>query len=184
MSSPEMPLAAGGHMHISILCSDPAHPVNAALNSWAAIQTFGTVEILRQAIQAQGGDFLFLISCGEIVKPEVRARYRHTLVIHASDLPHGRGWSPMVWGTLEGRLEFTISLLEAGDAVDSGDIWAKRQIRFQGHELSDEINAALFAAEIEWMNFAIVNEKIIVPEKQPDAQANHYRRRTPEDSRI
>jgi methionyl-tRNA formyltransferase len=171
-------------MHISILCSDPAHPVNAALNSWATIQTFGTVEILRAASHAQGGDFLFLISCSEIVKPEVRDRYRHTLVIHASDLPHGRGWSPMVWGTLEGRLEFTVSLLEAGDAVDSGDIWTKRQIRFRGHELFDEINAALFAAEIELMNFAVTHEKTIVPAKQADARTKHYRRRTPEDSRL
>ena len=43
-------------------------------------------------------------------------------MIHASDLPKGRGWSPHIWGLINEAQQITISLLEAVDKVDSGDI--------------------------------------------------------------
>ena len=73
-----------------------------------------------------GGEILFLVSCNEIIGKDVRDRYMATLVIHASDLPKGRGWSPHIWQIIEGKKEIMVSLLEAEDAVDSGAIWAKK----------------------------------------------------------
>jgi methionyl-tRNA formyltransferase len=92
-----------------------------------------------------------LISCNEIVPASVRGRYRKTLVIHASDLPRGRGWSPYVWQVLEGKNRIPVTLLEAEDAVDSGAIWAQRDLSLEGHELFDEIAARLFELELELM---------------------------------
>ena len=67
----------------------------------------------------------FLISFLHIVKKEIRHRFKHTLVIHASDLPVGKGWSPHIWEILKGNNKITVSLLEAEDKVDSGNIWKK-----------------------------------------------------------
>jgi methionyl-tRNA formyltransferase len=104
--------------------------------------------------------------------------------VHASDLPKGRGWSPLVWQILEGHQDIAVTLLEAQDPVDSGVIWAKRWLHFAGHELYDEINAALFTAELELMDYALAHCDNIVPQVQDEARASWYRRRTPEDSRI
>ena len=116
-------------MQISLLCSDAQHPVNDFLKKWvSAQQGVHQVELVRRKSELSGGDILFLISCEEIVGPTDRSAYHATLVLHASDLPRGRGWSPHIWQILEGAEEIIISLLEAADKVDSGRIW--KQLKF------------------------------------------------------
>lgn len=174
-------------MKITVLCSSRAHPVYPALADWCARQgRQHQVALAKSVAQAQdlgGGDILFLISCHEIVPPRLRALYRAALVIHASDLPRGRGWSPLVWQILEGRNDIPVTLLEAADPVDSGAIWHQTWLRFQGHELLDEINAALFAAELALMDYAVANLDSVRPRPQ-SGEPSYYRRRRPEDSRL
>lgn len=171
-------------MKISILCSDAAHPVYPWLTAWLKRNSDAhRIEICSRQQELQGGDVLFLVSCQEKVPAGVRARYQASLVIHASDLPHGRGWSPHIWQVVAGRNEITVTLLNAEDQVDSGDIWAQRTFRLAGHELADEINAQLFSAEIELMDWVIQHWGTVAPRSQA-GEPSYYRRRTPEDSRI
>ncbi len=173
-------------MKISIWCSDRAHPVFPRLERWAAGRRANhEVGFVSSRAEAAGGDLLFLISCNEIVPASVRGRYRKTLVIHASDLPRGRGWSPYVWQVLEGKNRIPVTLLEAEDAVDSGAIWAQRDLSLEGHELFDEIAARLFELELELMDLAVDEFDSIRPRPQDLSKGvTHYRRRTPADSRL
>lgn len=131
----------------------------------------------------KGGDLLFLVSCTEIVGADVRAKYRKTLVIHESDLPNCRGWSPLAWLIVGGQNEFVISLLEAEDRVDSGPIWRKETTRLRGDELADEINEARDQVRLRLMDWAVENFDSVSPHPQ-SGDASYCRRRTPEDSRI
>ena len=54
----------------------------------------------------------------------------------------------------------------------------------EGHELYDEINAKLFQAELDLMDFAIDHFTTVRPSPQTAAAATYYRRRTPGDSKI
>ncbi len=172
-------------MRISIVCSNEQHPVHSWLKRWAASRAPGhEVELVSSSTQLGGGDFLFLISCSEFIGPATRARYRHTLVVHASRLPDGRGWSPHIWQILEGSRSVPVSLLEAEDKIDSGRIWAERVMKLEGHELHDEINDQLFAITLELMDFAVDNEAGIAPRAQEDRTPTYYRKRTPDDSRL
>lgn len=179
-------------MHkISIICSSRQHPIYPLLQQWVQQHAhIYDVELVASADKLRAsGDFLFLISCGELIPATVRSRFTHTLVLHASDLPEGRGWSPHIWQLIAGANYITLSLLEAEDAVDTGRIWAKKRIDIASHELCDEINAKLFAAEIELMDTAIKNHGRITPQPQialqnESAKANHYRLRTPQDSQL
>lgn len=172
-------------MRISVVCSDPGHPVYPLLEQWCAVHRAShDVELLTRVAELGGGDILFLISCSQIVSAEVRERYAHCLVIHASDLPGGRGWSPLVWQIVEGKDRIAVTLLEAADSVDSGPVWAKRWLNFDGTELVDEINAALFAVELELMDYAVANVGQVQPQLQDATAASWYPRRRPEDSRI
>lgn len=173
-------------MRISILCSDPAHPVNGALERWIQANS-GThaIHLARRKAELRGGDLLFLISCSEIVAAEDRSGYRACLVLHASDLPRGRGWSPHLWQIIQGATEITVSLLEAEDRVDSGRIWKKIRVQVSDHALWNEINEQLFAIELELMDFAVREFDRVVPvEQSPEVEPSYYRKRTPEDSRI
>ena len=171
-------------MKITVVCSDPMHPKWPGLVNWVAEQPDGSAELLTAVADAKGGDFLFLVSVQEMVGADVRTRYRHTLVIHASDLPHGRGWSPHVWTVLEGGNRICITMLEASNKVDSGAIWMQQEITLEGHELCDEIASLIGAAELDLMRFAIVNEVEIRPRPQDDREATYYPRRFPSDSAL
>lgn len=172
-------------MKLSVLCSDPAHPIQPRLRDWCGRQSVHhQVELVTHSAALSGGDLLFLISCAEVIGSEIRGRYGASLVIHASDLPHGRGWSPLVWQVLEGRNRIAVTLLEAADQVDRGPIWHQVWLDLEGHELVDELHAALFDAELDLMDYAVAQARQIRPRPQAEAVGKPYRRRTPEDSRI
>lgn len=166
---------------IDVLCPQE-HPVSALVERWADSQEAAIVR--RSVDELRGGDFLFLISCAEIIRPEVRDRYRHTLVIHASDLPRDRGWSPHVWAILEGGSQLTVSLLECADPVDSGSIWQQERIILTGTETFDEINALLFDAELRLMDWAVSHCGGRAKPRPQEGEPTYRRKRTPADSRV
>jgi len=172
-------------LNVSILCSSNKHPVYDWLVTWASQNTSEhVIEIVNDQIELSGGHLLFLVSCNEIVKADVRCRYKATLVIHASDLPEGRGWSPHIWQVLSGCNEITVTIFEAEDTIDNGSIWAKRKMRLEGHELYDEINAKLFSIETELMDFVLQNWKVVKPYTQSKSSGEVYRKRTLLDSKL
>ena len=172
-------------MKISILCSNSQHPVLPYLTDWINTRAnTHEIELVNEKRMLSGGDILFLISCHEIIDENIRSYYKNTLVVHASDLPKGRGWSPHVWQILGGGNEIIISLLEAEDEVDSGDIWLKKRIIVQKHEIVDEINKKIFETEIELMNFALDNFGGVTPVKQDNSKASYYPKRKPMDSKL
>jgi len=133
----------------------------------------------------EDGDVALFLSLGRIVSPALLKRHAHNLVVHASALPHGRGWSPLTWQILEGRNEIPVSLLEAADGVDSGDVYAQRTLRFHGHELLPEMHRALAAATTELCEDFIERFPFVVGEARTQSgEASYYPRRRPGDSRL
>lgn len=172
-------------MKIAILCSDITHPILPFLRNWVE-QNIARheVSLVQRKADLQGGDILFLISCHEIIGRDIRDLYRSTLVIHASDLPEGRGWSPHIWQILEGRNRILLTLLEAEDQVDSGAIWTQIPLNFEGHETYEEVNDILFFSELELMDFAVACIDKVMPRRQEQRAPTYYRKRTPEDSKL
>jgi methionyl-tRNA formyltransferase len=172
-------------MRISIVCSSGRHPIFPRLEAWkVGKQKNHDVNLVENVKDLSGGDLLFLISCGELVSLETRNLFKSTLVIHASNLPEGRGWSPHVWQVLEGKNRISVTLLEAEDKVDSGAVWSQVEFELEGHELFGEINHKLFDAELELMDFAVANFDKITSMPQPEGEGSYYDKRTPEDSEI
>lgn len=171
-------------MKTTILTSSKDHPIFPYLKTWKDENTQdNNIELILSKDDANGGDFLFLISCSEIVSKDIRDKYKHSLVIHASDLPKGRGWSPHIWQVLEGKNNITLTLLEANDAVDSGRIWLQKEITLEGHELYDEINDEIIQKTLSLMSSALSPNEI-TPKDQTEDTASYYPKRTPADSAI
>ncbi|WP_040725697.1 formyltransferase family protein [Thiomicrorhabdus sp. Kp2] len=172
-------------MKVTILVSSEKHPIYPWLEEWCAQRKEHQVSIVHSKDELQSGDILFLISCSEIINKIDREKFKKTLVIHASDLPEGRGWSPHVWSLLTGAEQIVVSLLEAEDVVDSGDIWQKLTVNIPSTALYDEINQLLFSAEIQLMNFAVNNFNCIEPIKQREQVFTpSWPQRKPCDSEI
>jgi methionyl-tRNA formyltransferase len=169
-------------MNIDIVITDPKHPLIGPVRAWADARTGHRVRVLRRLASARGGDALVLAACHEIARPAVRSRYGRTYVTHASDLPEGRGWSPLVWTVLEGKTSLVLSLIEATDPVDSGRVFAKFRCRLAGADLWQDLNAKLAGLLIRCLNHIVDH-----PGSRPKVQRGRqtwYRRRTPADSRL
>lgn len=173
-------------MDVTLLCSDFNHPVYPYLQEWQEKhKDIYKISILNKVNEIkEGGDILFLISCSEIVSSKTRNMFSHTLVLHASDLPHGRGWSPHIWSLLSGKNKLTLSLLTAEDEVDTGDIFRKIHIKLNGTELYYEIDKLLFEAEVELLSWACENVFKVEPKPQIIGETSYFRKRTPEDSKL
>jgi methionyl-tRNA formyltransferase len=173
-------------MKISILCTNQLHPVVKRLNEWVISMSAKNHNILLvfDKAELEGGDILFLVSCAQMIDVCYREKYNSALVLHASDLPNRRGWSPHIWSILDGENEITVSLLEASEPVDTGRIWLKTSFLLEGHELLDEINEKLFDAEIFLMTSAVERANTIKPTPQVGDAGVYMKKRTPKDSEI
>lgn len=172
-------------LNVDIYTSSTLHPVFKVLGDWTKSRPQS--RLLNDINELKGGDFLFLVSCNEIISKEIISKYKHALVLHASDLPKGRGWSPYVWEIINGASEITISMIEAAERIDRGKIWKKIKIEIGELDLIDEINEKLFEGELKLIEFALENFQEIEPESQSDELASEnevYRKRTPMDSEI
>ena len=172
-------------MIISVLVTSQKHPVVSLISKWAHDKrSLHKINIIHSKKGLTSGDILFLISCEEKILREERKNYKKTLVIHASDLPKGRGWSPHIWEIINGASVITLSLLEAIDRIDEGDIWKKTRVQIPKTAIYDEINNIIFHSEIQLMDFAIENFNTVEPIKQNNLKATYWRKRSPSDSEI
>lgn len=173
-------------MNISILCTDRNHPIFPMLQDWISdLSPAYSAGIYENSNDLKGGDILFLISCSEIIGEKVKSLFRSCLVLHASDLPKGRGWSPYIWDILGGANELTICAIEATDPVDSGDVWKKIKISVPRNLIWSEINQLIFDAELQLMAYIIKNYNLVIPTPQTlEGGISYCRKRTREDSEI
>jgi methionyl-tRNA formyltransferase len=173
-------------MNITILSGSKKHPVYVWLNKWTEKHNKNhQIDFICSKQEIVGGDVLFLISCPELIEKKLRDKFKKTLIIHASDLPSGRGWSPHIWSIINGEKEVVVTLLEAEDNVDSGDIWKKIKLKIPKTALYDEINDLIFELEMNLMDYAIEHFYSITPKAQDiSINSSYWPRRTPADSEI
>lgn len=173
-------------MQISVLTTDREHPVVEWLINWQIEMRIANheVEIHFDKSSLEGGDVLFLVSCSQMILEKEKSLFKQVLVLHASDLPQGRGWSPHIWSIIGGNNKITLCLLEADEPVDSGRIWLKTSIQLRGDELLDEINQKLFEAELELMNSCVNQYNFIIPYEHNQSKSSYFRKRRSSDSEI
>lgn len=172
---------------ISLLCGSKSHPVVGYIREWAEKQKQEghNIHIYFSHENVVLSGVLFVLSYGRILPREFVDSFDHVIVLHASDLPKGRGWSPYIWEILAGADHITLSAITAAERVDEGDIWAKIPIAIDPTDVYLDINEKLFSAEItliERVLDMIGNGESPVP--QLEDSVTYFRMRTPEDSRV
>ena len=131
------------------------------------------------------GDFCFYLSCGQIIPAGILSQYRHNLVVHESDLPKGKGWSPLSWQILEGKNKIPVTLFEAAMKVDSGRIYVQEWLEFEGHELIDELRTAQAGATRNLCKrFVSEYPGILTKAHEQVGEESFYPRRKRADSRL
>lgn len=157
--------------------------INAMVSEWRAGGY--SVEWIHEPSVLRERDVAFFLSCSALISTERLALHAHNLVVHASALPSGRGWSPLTWQVLEGRDEIPVTLFEALEKVDSGPIYVQSLVRFTGSELLVEMHEKL-ASEIARLCILFIERfPLILAEARPQhGEATYYQRRRWTDSKL
>lgn len=141
------------------------------------------VRLIHSKNELQAGDIAFFLSCFEIIKGEKLKLNKHNIVVHASKLPQGKGWSPMSWQILEGKNNIPMTLFEATESVDAGDIYIQDETVLTGSELIDEWQDKLGKKIIEMSIKYVEDYNQIKPQKQTGNET-FYAKRTQKDSEL
>jgi methionyl-tRNA formyltransferase len=138
---------------------------------------------VRDAAEVQVGGIAFYLSCMKLTPPDVLARNRQNIVVHASALPKGRGFSPIVWQILEGEDRIPLTMILAADEPDSGDILMQDELLLEGSELNGEIRDRI-GRKIVDMCLDYLSASEPAEGRPQQGKSSWYRRRKPEDSRL
>lgn len=141
------------------------------------------VRIIHSKKDLSKGNIAFFLSCFEVIPQLYLDLNEHNVVVHESDLPQGKGWSPLSWQILNGKNEIPIVLFEATAELDSGDIYYKDMIRLTGTELIDEWRDIQGKKTIELCLRFVSEYDTLLPQKQ-SGESSFYARRSPVDSEL
>lgn len=150
----------------------------------AALEKTGhQATLIRDYAKVPSGNIAFYLSCMRITPPETLDRNERNLVVHASDLPKGRGFSPMVWQILEGADQIPVTMIYMSKEVDAGEIVLQETVSLEGHELNDEMRAKLGETIVK-MCLRFTNSPSPPTARSQSGPTNWYRRRRPQDSQL
>ena len=128
-------------------------------------------------------DILFILNYTKIIDSKVLDRIKLPIVIHASDLPRGKGFAPLIWQVLENKKNIKVTMIKAVKKVDSGPVIFKDTLKLNGTELYEELRKKLSNVIIRLINKLLINYPNIkfIPQK---GNSTFYKKRTAENSKI
>lgn len=128
-------------------------------------------------------DVVFILSYHTLIPESFLQRHTHNIVVHASALPHGKGWAPLFWQILEGKNEIPFSLFEATPSADGGDIYLQQPLILNGYELNGEIRRKQ-ALHTIGMCLSFIREYGHLTKRPQSGDASFYPKRGALDSRL
>lgn len=135
-----------------------------------------TPQDLEQPRLLDGVDYIFFPHWSNIV-PETLLRAHKCVCFHMTDVPFGRGGSPLQNLILRGHTDTVITALKMEQTLDSGPVYLKRPLSLAGNarEIFDRASLSI----IKMIAEIVVNQ----PEPEPQTGApTIFKRRTPSDS--
>jgi len=136
----------------------------------------------------KNADIIFVLSYHKIIEKEFLNKASF-FIIHASNLPQGKGWSPLFWQVLEGKKEIVFTLFKASVGVDSGDIYLQKTLKLTGLELFDKLRSKQGQMCVKMCIEFLKNYSILRPISQKlllkkGAKESFYTKRSPKNSKL
>jgi methionyl-tRNA formyltransferase len=133
-------------------------------------------------------DINIIFSYFKIIPQLYLNKSKINLVPHESDLPKGKGMSPLTWQILENKKKIIFSLIEATSKVDSGNLYYQEEVVIPSTSIYDEIRLIQLNENIKiiikFLNF--YKKKKVPPQtlKQMNKEFSFYKTRKPKDSKL
>jgi methionyl-tRNA formyltransferase len=145
-------------------------------SQWCYVST--PVELERALDGDTGPRYLFFLHWNWKV-PSAIWELHECVCFHMTDLPYGRGGSPLQNLIMEGKKNTQVTALRMVEKMDAGPVYAKRLMSLDGRAEEIYLRAGNVCWEmIEWI---INNEPLPKPQH---GQPTHFSRRKPKQSAL
>ncbi len=141
------------------------------------------VEYVHNKKRIREGGICFILSCTRLIQEPYLRRNNHNIVVHASDLPRGKGYSPLQWQILQGEEHITLTLFEATETLDAGPYYFKSQISFNGTELLDELRDRMARKVNEMCLEFVARVDELIPHRQ-EGEDSFFKKRNRGDDEL
>jgi len=144
-------------------------------------KTFYHVKSIRELsiiLKNVSPDFIFFIHWSKYIKKNIYDKYE-CINFHMTDLPFGRGGSPLQNLILLGFKKTFLTAHKVSATIDSGDIYLKRRLSLKGN--AKEIYIRSTEITLKMIKF-IINNKIKV--KNQIGNITYFKQRQPKQSEI
>ena len=128
-------------------------------------------------------DIIFVLGYTKILKNNFLKKNKLVIVCHESELPKGRGFSPLQWQILENKNKISIILFEADIKVDEGLILEKDVFYLNGTELYDEIRKKQAAATKKIIK-KFLSRYPKISKSMQSGSPSYYKKRSKADSML
>lgn len=128
--------------------------------------------------EADSGTIIFFYHWSFLIPPSVYDHHECVL-FHMTDLPYGRGGSPLQNLIVRGLTETKMSALRVAEGLDTGDIYLKRSLSLHGTAREIFLRAGALMTE---MTHAILQQRP-VPTPQT-GETTVFKRRKPADGDL
>ena len=171
-------------MKINILCDNPRSWFwEKSTNFIKELEFSNLVKVCKDENELEEADISAFISCNKLVSDKSLIKSKSNIVCHPSDLPKGRGFSPIAWEVLNGSTELTFTLFEANENVDDGKIYQKKTIKLIGTELSADLRDIQAEVTFKMISDYILKYPNNIGEEQ-EGEPTFYQRRKLNDSEL
>ena len=145
------------------------------VGNWSFVTCLSDLEVQASQLDPT---FIFFLHWSEIVPARVHEKY-NCVCFHMTDLPYGRGGSPLQNLIVSGHTITSISAIKMVGEIDAGPVYLKRNLDLTGTAL--EIFKR--ATPICFLNDQEIQNADLEPVVQ-QGDPTYFRRRTAADSKI
>lgn len=144
------------------------------------------IKITTVINKIEKNDVLIILSFYKIIPKKYLNLSKFNLVAHESNLPNGRGMSPLYTQILNGSDRIVTTILEAAERVDSGNFYIKKSFYYPKDIFFEEIKERQLSNALFLLKKVLI--KIIkfgkIKSYKQIGKPSYYKRRTANDSEI
>lgn len=135
-------------------------------------------DLISLSLSEKSPQFIFFPHWSYIIPPEIYERF-NCVIFHMTDLPYGRGGSPLQNLIVRGHKETKISALKCVKEIDGGPIYLKEHLSLEG---TAEKILTEASDKIADMIIKIVNQNIQPVEQS--GEITYFKRRLPSEGDL
>ena len=135
-------------------------------------------KLTTDVLKAIDPSYVFFLHWSYLIPEEVFSQFE-CIVFHMTDLPYGRGGSPLQNLIVQGHKSTKLSAIKVEDGIDTGDVYLKKDLDLSGTASEIFQRAGVLMKEM----IVEIIEQNILPKKQ-EGEVVLFKRRKPEEGNI